>query len=420
MSSRRKKKSGSRILKVLLILVLLFAVVLAAAGVNKYIIHRGGGSQSEEASAEEMSSEEPAAPEKNDEEQDSEEAEIRKIVDSMSLHQKVSQMFIATPEALTGYGQVTQSGDATKGALEQTPIGGLLYFSGNLESQQQTSEMISKVQEYAQEIMGMKMFISVDEEGGKVARVADSLGTTVFEPMFNYRNEGPDTAYANASVIAHDIGGLGFNLDYAPVADTWSNSANKVIGSRAYSDDYQQTAELVSSAVRGFHEGGVMCTLKHFPGHGDTAEDSHAGSAYVNKNLEQLQQEDLIPFAAGIEAGADMVMMGHITVPSVDEMPASLSRVWVTDILRGQMGYDGAVITDSLIMGAVSNKYSQSEIVVKAVQAGDDILLIQSDLQTSEAAVEAAVSDGSIDEQQIDESVYRILKLKKKYGLIQN
>ncbi len=343
---------------------------------------------------------------------------INDKIRSMSLHELVSQMFIATPEALTGVDQVTGAGAATRSAIAETPVGGLVYFAGNLQSASQTGSMILNTQTYSQELTGMKMFISVDEEGGRVTRVSRKLGTTEFDPMYNYRAYGPVRARSNAKTIAGDIRSFGFNLDFAPVADTWSNPQNSIIGDRAYSDDFNQAAELVSSAVGGFHEGGSMCVIKHFPGHGDTVEDSHAGSAFVYKSLAQMKNEELVPFASGIASGADMVMVGHITVPEVDSMPASISKTWVTDVLRGQMHYDDVVITDSLLMGAVSSKYTQAEIVVMAVNAGDDILLVQSDLQSSAAAVEQAVNSGGISKARIQKSVYRILDLKRRNGLL--
>ena len=203
------------------------------------------------------------------------------------------------------------------------------------------------------------------------------------------------------------------------MADVWSNPANTVIGTRAYSDDYLQAAELVSAAVQGFHDEGMICTLKHFPGHGDTAEDSHYSSAYVKKTKEQLQQEEWVPFKAGIEAGADMVMVGHQIVPEIEEVPATVSKVIVTDILRGELGFEGVVVTDSLKMAAVNSNYSSEDLVIKCIEAGSDMLLDPSNFRSAAKAVVAAVDSGVISEERIDESVKRILKLKIQYGIIE-
>lgn len=344
--------------------------------------------------------------------------EIDRLIENMSLHEKVCQMFICTPEGLTGTDQATIAGDLTYSSLTEYPIGGVIYFSQNFEDVQQTRDLISYTKQFSQEISGIPLFIGVDEEGGEVARCAEMLGTASFSPMFEYKDEGIAKAYANARDIAVDIAGLGFNLDFAPVADTWSESGNTVIGSRAYSDDFEETAELVSAAVQGFGDGGVCCVLKHFPGHGSTLEDSHYGSAYLGKTPEQLEKEEYLAFKSGILAGADMVMVGHITMTEVDELPASISPVMVTDELRGRLGYDGIVVTDSLAMAAVADNYSSGDLAIKAVKAGVDILLMPEDLVEAVESLKLAVYSGEISEDRIDESVKRILTLKAdKLGL---
>lgn len=339
--------------------------------------------------------------------------EVTEKLDSMTLHEKVCQMFIVTPEGLTNYTDVTYAGDATAYSIQSYPVGGMIYFAQNLETVDQTKEMIAATQGYSESAVGLPMFISVDEEGGDVARCADTLGTAQTYPMFSYNADG-QAAYDNAFAIAQDISSLGFNLDFAPVADTWSNPENTVIGTRAYSDDFNTTAELMPKAVKGFNDGGVYCTLKHFPGHGDTAEDSHYSSAVSYKSEEELETQEYLAFKSGIKAGAQMVMVGHITVPAISDEPACISEEIVTGELREKLGFKGVIITDSLAMGAVANYYSSGELAVEAVQAGVDILLMPEDLPSAVAAIEAAVEDGTISEERIDESVARILDLKLK------
>lgn len=350
---------------------------------------------------------------------DAADREIEKLLAEMSLHDKICQMMLVAPEAMTGVETATAAGQMTKDAMDEYPVGGVILFAKNLVSRDQTAGMISNLQKYAKEQNGIGLFISVDEEGGKVTRVAKNLGTTQLKPMYEYREQGVQTAYDNAAVIAKDISQFGFNLDFAPVADTWSNPKNMVIGDRAYSDDYETAAQLVSSAVEGFHSENMMCTLKHFPGHGDTEEDSHTGSAYVYKTLDELRMEEFLPFRAGINAGADMVMVGHITLPELDTIPASLSSVVIMDILRGELEYDGVVITDSLSMKALTDLYGEDKIAVMAVKAGNDLLLCQTGMKTMVNALESAVANGEISEERIDQSVRRILKLKYQYGLLE-
>ena len=230
--------------------------------------------------------------------------------------------------------------------------------------------------------------------------------------MYEYRNDGAETAYNNAYTIAKDISSLGFNLDFAPVADTWSNKENTVIGTRAYSDDFSQTAELVASAVKGFQDGGVYCTLKHFPGHGETTEDSHHETAYSNKTSDELASGEYLAFKSGIDAGVDMIMMGHITLPSIDTLPSSLSNKVIQEELRDKLNYNGVIITDSLAMGAVTEMYSTDELTVMAIKAGNDILLMPADLEIAINGILDAIENSEITEERINESVKRILELK--------
>ncbi len=339
---------------------------------------------------------------------------IEQRINDMSLHEKVCQLFIVTPEGLTKGGNYTAANETTKASLKEYPVGGIVYFSKNIESADAISEMISNTSEYAAEEGMIPLFYSVDEEGGTVARCAEKAGTTSFSPMYDYKSEGEKTAYDNAKQIATDISGLGFNLDFAPVADTWSNPANTVIGKRAYSDDFHEAATLSSSAVKGFQDGGVFCTLKHFPGHGNTSGDSHYGVVYSDKNIAQLLSAEFLAFRSGIDAGADMVMVGHITMNGVDRLPASISRIMITSELRSRLGFDGVVITDSLSMKAVADNYSSGELAVRVLEAGGDMLLMPADLGAAATGVEAAVAEGRLSEERIDESVYRILELKSK------
>lgn len=333
----------------------------------------------------------------------------------MSLREKVCQLFVVFPSDLTGVSTVTAAGEGTRKALERYPVGGLLYDRTNLVSMEQAQAMLSNSQSYSR----IPLILTCDEEGGRVNRVMGTLGTTYFGPMLQYRGQGPEAAAENARTIASDLKSVGFNMDLAPVADVWSNPANSVIGDRAYSTDFQEAAELVAAAVRGFHEGGAACTLKHFPGHGDTSADSHFGSVYVHKTLDQLREAELLPFRAGIDAGADAVMMGHLILDAVDDRPTLLSYKLVTELLRQELGFDGVVMTDSLRMEAMTDHYSSGEIAVGAVQAGVDLLLCPEDLDAAINALTEAVESGQITQERLDESVLRILRLKLNRGILQ-
>lgn len=334
------------------------------------------------------------------------------LLAGMSLREKLCQLMIVRPEVLTGESPVTAAGETTRLALEQYPVGGLIYSVDNLVTQEQTREMIENTQSYSK----IPLIISADEEGGNVGRLMYKLGTTFIHSMYSYKDMGEDTAYQNALTIGTDMVSCLFNTDFAPVADVWTNPANTVIGDRAYSDEFGQASELVAAAVRGFTESGVICCVKHFPGHGDTSTDTHEGAAVVDKSLEELRAGEFLPFEAGIEAGVDMVMVGHVTVTAVDDEPATISHEVITGLLREELGWDGVVVTDSLDMGALAG-YEIGEVCVKYLEAGGDIMLGIPDLAAALTALETAVTEGRLTEQRIDESALRVLMLKLSHGV---
>lgn len=338
----------------------------------------------------------------------------QEILADMTLAEKICQLMVVRPEALMGVSPVTVAGETTREALEQWPVGGFIYSAQNLVDGEQTMSMIANAQSYSK----LGLIISADEEGGRVARLMRTLGTTQIGPMYDYKDMGTETAYENAFTIGSDMAAYGFNTDYAPVADVWTNPENTVIGDRAYSDDFDQAAELVPSAVQGFHDAGVINCLKHFPGHGDTDTDTHSGAAVVDKSVDELMEGELKPFIAGMEAGADMVMVGHITMTAIDpDHPASLSEAVVTGLLREQLGWDGVVITDGLEMGALT-QYDMGERCLMALEAGVDLLLGVDDIPGAVKAIAEAVEMGRLTEQRIDESVLRVLDLKLEHGII--
>lgn len=329
------------------------------------------------------------------------------LLAGMTAEEKVWQLFILHPSQLTETGTLLTDAE---GVTEILPAGGIILDSTNLESEAQTLALIADLQSLSE----IPLLVSVDEEGGAVARVGPALGMTTLNSMFHYRAEGTDRARENARALAEGLASLGFNVDFAPVADVWTNPANTVIGARAYSDDPQQAAELVAAAVEGFHLGGVSATLKHFPGHGDTQEDSHNGAAYAYKTLPELMECEMLPFRAGIEAGAELVMVAHITLPALDaERPATLSEAVVTDLLRGELGFSGLVVTDALSMGAITQAYGD-EAALLALEAGCDLLLMPEN-----ASAAAALILERADPARIDESVKRILEWKLARGLIE-
>lgn len=341
---------------------------------------------------------------------------VARKVSSLTLEQKVAQMFFPQPEALTGMGQVTAAGDTTRKAFANIPVGGMCYFAQNLQSESQARQMLSASNQISLDEVGLPLLMSVDEEGGTVSRVGGNKGFSVAN-VGNMRDVG-DTgdarrAYDVCKKIASYLVPLGFNLDFAPDADI-VNGTSQTMAKRSFGTTADVVAPMVESAVRGFLDGGIMCCAKHFPGIGGAQGDSETEAITTDKTLDQLRQEELVPFKRAIAAGVPMVMVGHISCPKVtgDSAPASLSRAIVTDVLRDELGFGGIIITDSLGMGAVAGLHKARDLAVAAIQAGVDMLLMTPDLAASYQGVLNAVKAGTITEERIDESVTRIVRAK--------
>lgn len=345
-----------------------------------------------------------------------EEKNVEELLGTLTLEEKIAQMFVITPEALTGVGQVTAAGETTASMLRQYPVGGLVYFEQNLQGEAQIKEILENTQRYSLERIGLPIFLCVDEEGGTVARISGRgiMDLPAVDTMASVGLQGEAAAYRTGAFIGGYLSELGFNVDFAPVADVAENPDNTVVGTRAFSSDPNRAAELVANFTEGMQEEKILSAVKHFPGHGSTYEDSHTSAAVSYKTLEELQKCEFLPFQSGIEAGADFVMAGHISLPEVtgDYTPASLSYPIITELLRGVLGYDGVVITDGMNMAAVTEYYSADEAAVQAIQAGADIILMPEDFSVAYNGVLNAVYEKRISQERIDESLSRILSLK--------
>ena len=349
--------------------------------------------------------------------------QIEEYLADMSMEEKVAQLFIVTPESLVGVKNVTAAGESTREVFGKYPVGGFIYMKNNLLSSVQVKEMLSNIQKYSMERIHIPAFTCVDEEGGTVARIS---GTGRFDvPDIENMSAVGETkdvrkAYETGDKIGAYLSELGFNVDFAPVADVLSNPANKVVKLRSFGNDPDLVAEMTSEVGKGLKEHHVFAVLKHYPGHGGTKEDSHQGYAYTEKSLEELQECELVPFQKGIDDNISFIMAGHISVPNVtgDDTPTSLSHVMITGILRGRMGYQGIVVTDAMNMGAVSQHYSPAEASVNAVLAGVDIILMPEDFYAAYDGVLEAVNQEQISEERINESVRRILSVKLRINSI--
>lgn len=335
---------------------------------------------------------------------------------AMTVEEKVGQLLIGGFEG-------TEIGDQATRLVQEYQVGGLILYGRNIAGAGQLVTLTNGLKALNGD--GIPLFLSIDQEGGGVDRMPPEVRRTPGAYCVGQTGSVP-AAQSYGDVLAAECAAFGLNLDFAPVLDVWSNPGNTVIGQRAFSADARTVAGLGPAAARRMMDQGVIPAVKHFPGHGDTAVDSHVGLPVVDKSPEELEETELIPFRAAIQsAGTDgqvpAVMVAHILLTQLDpERPASLSPAVVTGLLREELGFAGAVLTDDLTMGAVTQSYGLGEAAVLAVEAGCDILLVchgpDSVPAVRTALLEAAAS-GRITAERLDESVYRILRLKTEYAL---
>lgn len=337
---------------------------------------------------------------------------LEESVAGMTLEQKVAGLFFVTPEQLTGVGQAVQAGEGTREALNKYPVGGLVYFKQNIQSEEQIKEMLANTVSYSP----FPIFLGVDEEGGRVARVADALELENVGPMADIGStKDVQAAYTANETIGKYLASYGFNVDFAPVADVLTNADNTVIGDRAFSADPQVASEMVAGAVQGLQSAGVSACIKHFPGHGDTEGDSHTGATATKRSKEEMQAAEFLPFQSGIAAGTDMIMVGHISAPALtdgDNIPASLSEDIITGVLRNELGYDGIIITDAMNMAAITEYYEADVAAIMALKAGADMVLMPDQFELAYEGVLKAVQDGTISEERVNDSLKRIYRVK--------
>lgn len=345
------------------------------------------------------------------------------ILNNMTLEQKVGQMFIANIELLDSaepesyeYYKITKK---MKKSMNDYKVGGVIFFARNIKTRKQTTAFINNLQKTSE----VPMFISVDEEGGSVSRIGKNkkMGITKFPPMREIGDSNDKTkAFEVGDTIGREIKELGFNLDFAPIADVDTNPDSPEIGDRSFSSDPDIAADMVVECVKGLQGNGVSATLKHFPGHGSATSDTHKGYADINQSIKQLRKVEFVPFKAGIAAGVDLVMVSHLAITNVtgEPVPASLSSLMITDILRNELGFQNLVITDALNMKAITDIYSPEEVAVKAVEAGADILLMPQDLSEAYDGIMDAITSEQITEDRINDSVARIIRIKLLRGVI--
>ncbi len=341
------------------------------------------------------------------------EEEADKLVSGMSLEEKIGQMVII---GFKGY-----DADAnTASLIEDKHIGGIILFERNIENDKQLVDLNNQLKSLNKDNK-LPLFISADHEGGRIARLP-ARATDFPSNLTIGKKNSSDLSYQVGQVLGSEMAAYGFNLDFAPVADIFSNPKNTVIGDRSFGKDPDTVSGLAVATMKGIKSQGVVPVVKHFPGHGDTAVDSHVDLPVSYKSMKQLKSFELLPFESAIDQGADMMMVAHIKLPEIDKtgLPASLSHAVITGLLRDDLGFKGVVITDDLEMGAIAKHYGTGDAAVKAVEAGADMVLVCHTYESQTEAIDAiakAVKNGQISEERIDESVKHIVMLKQKYKL---
>ena len=364
---------------------------------------------------------------------------VEEILGNMTLKQKVEQMLMPDFRdwSTTGEGTApdfTEMNDQVAQVLHDHDFGGVILFADNVKTTEQSFNLVQDLQ--AENLEGkdspVPMLIGIDQEGGIVYR----LGSGSALPGNMAVGATGDTEYAKraGAIIGRELSALGINTDFAPVVDVNNNPNNPVIGLRSFGDDPYKVADFAVAMIEGINASNVITSAKHFPGHGDTATDSHSGLPIVDKSYEEIKKMELVPFQAAMDAGTDMFMVAHIAYPQIDPtvvndsyIPATVSKVFLTDIVRGDMGYDGVLITDAMNMKGLADMFTQSEACIRSIQAGMDILLMPCVLDRASsvdnldqiiADIMAAVESGEIPQSRIDEAVTRILTLKEKRGIL--
>ncbi|WP_438317921.1 beta-N-acetylhexosaminidase [Sporosarcina sp. FA9] len=341
------------------------------------------------------------------------ESKQEKVLGGMTLDEKVGQLVIAGIDG-------TDINAASRQLIEQQKIGGVIFYSNNAETPDQTVQFVNSLKD-ANKSNRLPMFFSIDQEGGRVSRLPKQVAKLPTSAEIGKVND-PQYALNIGRTLGMQLTQFGFNMNFAPVLDVNSNSNNPVIGDRSFSSSPEVVSSLGVETMKGIEEENVIPVVKHFPGHGDTSVDSHLELPMVNKTIEELEQLELIPFKNAIEANADVIMIAHILLPKLDEIsPASMSEPIITNLLRNELGFKGVIMTDDLTMKAITNHYGIAHAAVQSFKSGTDILLVAHDPAKTIAVIEAlkaAVASEEISESRIDESVARIIALKEKYELV--
>ncbi|EGD47303.1 glycoside hydrolase family 3 domain protein [Ruminiclostridium papyrosolvens DSM 2782] len=337
---------------------------------------------------------------------------IKEQINSMSLDEKIGQLVIV---GLDGY----EADEHARQMIEEYRVGGFILFTSNIQNSNQMLELLNSLKNINR-ANKVPLFLSVDEEGGRVSRLPDEFLKIPSNQIIGKLNNS-SVSHQVGSIIGEELKSFGMNMDFAPVLDINSNPKNPIIGDRAFGTGPNLVSKLGVQTMKGLQSQNIIPVVKHFPGHGDTSTDSHVGLPKVDNDLKRLRNFELKPFARAIENGAEAVMVAHILLPEIDpDNPASFSKTIINDVLRLEMNYDGVVITDDFTMGAIVKNYNIGQAAVKSILAGGDIVLVCHDFEKQKAVISAlkdAAQSGQLPMDRIDRSVIRILRLKQEHKI---
>ena len=333
---------------------------------------------------------------------------VEETLKSLSLRERLGQMLMTPVQVEQATGERLEE---LKKLVTELGLGGVVVRGGNPET-------VAALTNELQRASRVPLFVGADYERGLRMQMK-SAGTPFTNNMGVAAAGDPRAAYEQGKITAQEARAVGVNWLFGPVADLNNNPDNPVINVRSFGEDPRRAAEFVSAAVRGTREGGALSTAKHFPGHGDTAVDSHIGLPTIDADRARLDRLELVPFRAAVAAGVDAVMTAHIALPKItgDQLPATLSPKVTTEMLRRELKFDGLVVTDSLGMGAITKGFPGGEAAVRAILAGADVALTPPELKASLDALEEAAGSGRLTPERVDESVRRILRAKYRLGL---
>lgn len=335
-----------------------------------------------------------------------------KLLDELSTDEKIGQLVLVGMDG-------TEPNDVTRQLIEEYHVGGFIFYKNNIQDTKQALALFNGLKT-ANQNKAVPLFLSVDEEGGRVSRMPGELAKL---PAARKIGNTGSTELAGqiGEIIGKELAGFGLNLDFAPVLDVNSNPDNPVIGDRAFGTKPEIVSRMGIAVMKGIQEQGIIPVVKHFPGHGDTSVDSHLGLPVVEHDLDRLQKLELVPFKQAIQEGADVVMIAHLLMPKLDpDHPASFSKAVIHDLLREELGYEGTIISDDMTMGAIVEHYDIRDAAVQFIQSGGNIVLVGHDAEKEKQVIQAlrdAVNSGTISTETLDERVYDVLKLKQKYQL---